>query len=301
VQLGINVVTQGPLALSLGTVTMAQAAEAAGADALWVDDHLLELDIPIDGYPYSPDGRPPWSADDDRLEALVACCFIAAATRRCRIGTAVLVVTQRNVLELAKQAATLDRLSHGRFVLGVGAGWNVAEIEALGYPAARRGERMDEMLDVLRECWSGRPAAFSGRHVQIPGHIVLHPRPVQQPGPPILVGGMNAAALRRAGQRGDGWLAIANVDEFDGAVLAEKLHEVGRHSAEAERPRPQAVLLLEASSGQERDVLAKIAEIASLGFDELVLTPPWDRGIDTAVEMIADASAKVKQQASGAR
>jgi alkanesulfonate monooxygenase SsuD/methylene tetrahydromethanopterin reductase-like flavin-dependent oxidoreductase (luciferase family) len=112
----------GAIINTLSPATMARAAEEAGADGVWVEDHLLVVDEPIDYFPYSDDGRLPWNPAAGRLEALIACAFIGAATKHCRVGTAVLVLPQRPVLELAVMATTLDRMTGGRLVLGVGAG-----------------------------------------------------------------------------------------------------------------------------------------------------------------------------------
>src|SRR5258705_13710749 len=145
-RIGAIVPNDGPLPLRIGLGGMAEAAERAGAESVWVSDHLLMVDGPTSRYPYSADGQQTWSNEIDYFEALACCAYMAAVTHDCRIGTAVLVLPQRNVLELAKVAASIDQLSGGRLVLGVGAGWNAAEMEALGYDFADRGRRFDEML-----------------------------------------------------------------------------------------------------------------------------------------------------------
>jgi probable F420-dependent oxidoreductase len=261
---------------------MAVAAEAAGADGLWVSDHLLMVDADTTDYPFSADGRPTWPADAPYLESLTCCSAMAAATSRCRVGTAVLVLPQRHVLELAKVAATIDVLSRGRLVLGVGAGWYRHEFEALGYSFERRGRRFDEMLEVLRSCWTGRPAAFAGRELQIPPGVVLEPRPAQPGGPPLLVGGTSPAALRRAALRADGWLGIAWVDRLDLDALARQVEELRRLRADA-----GATLKLHAAPEHAGELPAALERLAPLALDEVIVEPPWALGIDAACETIA--------------
>jgi len=213
---------------------------------------------------------------------------MAAVTRRCRIGTAVLVVPQRNVLELAKAVASIDRLSGGRFVLGVGAGWHSAEMQALGYDFRSRGKRLDEMLDVLRECWTGRPQPHTGELVEIPANIVLHPRPVKPEGPAVLVGGMSDPALHRAARRGAGWLALASADRFDAEVLRERWLTLERLRREQGRTEPfETALKLHASSALAGELPELALRARQIGFDEVIVEPPWELGTEVAGETIA--------------
>lgn len=207
-KVGVYVPVTGTLPNEIGVVRMGQLAEDAGADSLWVNDHIFMVEGGQSTYPFSQNGVPPWSTDTPWYECLTAASFLAATTSSCRIGTAVLILPQRNALELAKTSATLDVLSNGRLTLGVGAGWFAEEIEALGYNFETRGQRMNEMIEVLRRCWSGRPQPFEGSEIFVPEGLIFEPRPIQPGGPPILVGGMSRAALRRAATQGDGWLAF---------------------------------------------------------------------------------------------
>jgi probable F420-dependent oxidoreductase len=294
VRVGAIIPNAGPLPERLGLARMAAVAEAAGAESLWVSDHLLMVDADTRDYPFSGDGRPTWPADSPYLEALTCCSFIAAATSRCRIGTAVLVLPQRNVLEFAKTAATLDVLSGGRLVLGIGAGWYRDEYEALGYGFDSRGRRLDEMLDVLRACWTGRPPAFAGSEIQVPPGVVLQPVPSQPGGPPLLVGGMSPAALRRAALRADGWVGIAWVDRLDAGSLARRLDTFRRLRADAGADPSQAVLKLHARPDDASAIPAAIAALEPLGFDELIVEPPWALGHDAAAQTIQAARSAVE-------
>jgi probable F420-dependent oxidoreductase len=287
-RIGAIVPNDGLLPGEIGVGRMAQAAERAGAASLWVSDHLLMIDAPTSRYPYSPDGRQTWSNEIDYLEALTCCAYMAAVTRDCRIGTAVLVLPQRNVLELAKVLASIDRLSGGRFVLGVGVGWHSAEMQALGYDFGDRGRRLDEMLEVLSDCWTGRPAAYSGELVEVPANVVLHPRPVQPEGPPVLVGGMSDAALRRAGRRGAGWIALASAESFDADVLRERWLALERLRRENGRSGPcQTALKLHAAPALAGSLPELADRARHIGFDEVIIEPPWELGIEAAEETIA--------------
>jgi probable F420-dependent oxidoreductase len=289
VRLGVFVSNEGDHASRLGLTNMAVAAEEAGADGLWVSDHLLMLDEGTTEYPFSRDGVPPWDMTDHYYEALVCCAWIAAVTRRCRVGTAILVLPQRNVLEVAKMVATLDRLSSGRFVLGVGAGWYSAEMEALGYDFGSRGRRLDEMLEVLRDCWSGRPVSYDGTQIKIPDRIVLEPRPAQSSGVPLLIGGMSAVARRRAARHGDGWLAIAGAEDWDPELLSERFADVrGRRDG---REPFEFVVQLNADPTDTGRILEIAREAGEAGVDEIILEPPWLEGVEAAASMVADVKA----------
>jgi probable F420-dependent oxidoreductase len=295
-RIGAIVPNDGPLPERIGVGSMARAAERAGAASLWVSDHLLMIDAPTSRYPYSVDGRQTWSNETDYLEALTCCAYIAAVTRECRIGTAVLVLPQRNVLELAKVVASIDRLSGGRFVLGVGAGWHEAEMRALGYDFHSRGKRLEEMLDVLRDCWTGRPGPYAGQFVRVPQNVVLHPRPVEPAGPSLLVGGMSDPALRRAARRGAGWLALASAESFDGEGLSERLLALKRLRGEHGRMGPfETVLKLHASPSQADSLPELAVQARSMGFDELAVEAPWELGIEAAGETIAAVIAAARR------
>ncbi|MBS1882526.1 MAG: TIGR03619 family F420-dependent LLM class oxidoreductase [Actinobacteria bacterium] len=290
--IGAIVSNSGSAPAERGIAAMASAAERAGASSVWVSDHLLMVDEATTGYPYSDDGLPTWELDSDYYEALACVGAMAAATDRVRVGTAVLVLPQRNVLEVAKAAATLDQLSGGRLSLGVGAGWNASEFAALGQGFESRGRRFDEMLDVLHACWSGRPPAFEGAELEVPPGVVLSPPPAQPDGVPLLVGGMTKPARRRAATRGDGWLAIAFAEQWDGAELRRRFRDVAERRAQARPGRPfEMVLLLHGGEAMSGRVPALVAEAREIGFEEVIVEPQWDAGLDSACELIEEVVA----------
>jgi probable F420-dependent oxidoreductase len=168
-----------------GIISAATKAEELGFDAVFVNDHII-----VDGSPRSA----PWA---NTYDPLVALSFIAANTTRIGIGLSVLIVPYRNPIATAKALATIDRMSGGRLIAGIGAGWNEAEFNALGVPFHERGARTTEYLRVWQACWAPGEVSFAGRFVTFAG-MQVSPKPLQQPHPPIWVGGSSDAALRRA-------------------------------------------------------------------------------------------------------
>ncbi len=162
-------------------------------------------------------------------------------------------------------------------VFGIGAGWFAEEIEALGYGFRTRGQRTDEMIEVLRRCWTGRPRPFEGKEIIVPEGLVFEPRPAQPGGPPILVGGMSRAALRRAALRGDGWLAFQR-GELDPGKLAKLLETLENLRGEFGRlDEPFSYVMRLHSSPKIAPRLSEFAiQVQELGFDELIINPPWE-------------------------
>ena len=276
-KIGVQIPNNSDKPRQIGLTKMGRLAEDAGADSLWVNDHLLMVEGGRSPYPFTPDGAIPWPMDMPWYECLTAASFLAASTSRCRIGTSVLILPQRNVLELAKTSATLDALSGGRFVLGIGGGWFAEELEALGHRFETRGRRTDEMIEVLRRCWTGRPQPFEGEEIAVPEGLVFEPRPSQPGGPPILVGGMSRAALRRAALRGDGWLAFQR-EELDTSQLGDLLETLENLRGEAGRLEEpfSNVMRLHTSPGMASLLPEAAVRIQELGFDELIINPPWE-------------------------
>lgn len=213
--------------------------DEAGFDTLWVPEHVVQFDEYTSEYPYGSPGRQgvtrtrPEEGNRGTLgypDGLVLLAAAAQMSARLRFGTYVLILPERSPVVLARQLATLDHMTNGRFNLGVGVGWSQEEYEAIGVPFARRGARMDEYLDVLRELWTSDPTSFSGEFVDFPA-LRAYPKPKQSPHPPIYVGGQSKRGLRRAAEKGDGLLLYnlnlpdleIALDEFD-----RQLERVGR-------------------------------------------------------------------------
>jgi probable F420-dependent oxidoreductase len=209
-QLGFNLPISGPTSAARSLARIAQAGEAMGYDYLTLTDHVVLPDLSVPGYPYSESGEFLSNAPSERHELLTATAFVAAKTARIRLVLAVLVVPHRPAVLAAKMLSTIDVLSEGRLVVGIGAGWLKAEFDAVvTTPFAERGAVTDEYLEAFRALWTQEHARFDGRYTTF-ADLVFLPRPVQQPHPPIWVGGESGPSLRRAARFGDAWYPIGS-------------------------------------------------------------------------------------------
>ncbi len=209
-QLGFNLPISGPASAARSVTRIAQAGEAMGYDYLTLTDHVVLPDMSVPGYPYSESGEFLSAAPAERHEQLTATAFIAAKTSRIRLVLAVMVVPHRPAVLAAKMLSTIDVLSEGRLVVGIGAGWLKAEFDAVvTTPFAERGAVTDEYLEAFRALWTEEHARFAGRYTKF-GDLIFQPRPVQQPHPPIWVGGESGPSLRRAARFGDAWYPIGS-------------------------------------------------------------------------------------------
>ena len=216
-------------------VRFAQQAEALGFYCLTVADHVIvprDISVP---YPYTVDGKYPGTGY--HLETLMTMGFLAGSTKRIRFATSVMIAPYRNPIVTAKMLASLDVLSKGRVIVGLGVGWMKEEFENLNAPAyEERGKVTDEYIRAFRELWSSDNPKFNGKYCQF-SNIVFLPKPVQKPGIPIWIGGHSKQALRRAGELGDGWHPIGGVPTIplepedvkkDFALLAGYAQKAGR-------------------------------------------------------------------------
>jgi probable F420-dependent oxidoreductase len=239
---------------------LARLAEDLGYESLWAGEHVV---LP------SPRVAPaPLEPTDPIIDPLVWLAFVASATSRVRLGTGIIILPQRNPLVLAKQAASVDVLSQGRLILGIGAGYLEPEMSAIGVSMRERGTRTDEHLAVMRAIWTTPgPVSFHGRYSQFAG-IDAHPRPVQPDGPPIVVGGRSPAAHRRAVTSASGWYGfMLNAEATAGQVAALR-------SAEEAAPRPDHLGPLEISVTPAGPLDAEgVRTFADLGVDRLILHP----------------------------
>ena len=172
-------------------------------DSVRVLDRLLWPLYPTSKYPGNPTGQLP-AVMQNTYEPLTVLSFVAARTHRVALGTSVLVAPYRSPVVVAKMGATLDVLSGGRFILGLGAGWSADEFNTVGQSLSERHQRTDEYLRVLHELWTVEEPSFEGSYYRVPKSVFL-PKPVQKPRPPIWIGGNSRRAIRRAAELGDGW------------------------------------------------------------------------------------------------
>jgi probable F420-dependent oxidoreductase len=249
-----------PIADASFLVPFARHAEELGFDSLFLADHIVFPAHKREPYPYTASGAYPWDNDAVQLpEPLAVMAFLTGATTRLRVGTAVLVLPQRDPFLLAKQLATMDRLSGGRIELGIGAGWLRDEFELLGWGFDDRGPRTDEWIDVLRTLWRDQRASHHGANLSF-DDVRLTTHPVQPGGVPIIVGGHSAPALRRAGERGDGFLPAYNV-ESDPDAYTRHWRAVQDHAARAGREPGSVVLQGFGDTAAGRDHLAGLGAV----------------------------------------
>ncbi len=209
-QIGFNLPNSGPLSGVADMTKIATEGEAMGFDYLTMTDHVVLPDTKVPGYPYSESGEFYESSPTERHEQLIGMAYVAAKTTRVRLVAAVLVVPHRPAVLAAKMLATLDVLSGGRLVVGVGAGWLKTEFDAVvTTPFADRGAVTDEYIDAFRVLWTEPAPRFSGRFTNFDG-IVLEPKPIQRPHPPIWIGGESGPSVRRAARVGDAWYPIGS-------------------------------------------------------------------------------------------
>lgn len=212
------------------------AVEERGFESIWAPEHVVLFDQYDSQYPYSPNGKFPGGGDTGLLDPLTALTYLAAVTDRIRLGTAICLVPQRNPVYTAKYVADLDVLSGGRVEFGIGIGWLREEFDALNVPFAQRGLRTDEYLQIMESLWTEETSSFSGELYQL-SPCRMYPKPVQQPHPPVLVGGESDAAMRRAARFGQGWFTFNRLpDEFPEALqrLDSSLADVGRSRQDAD-------------------------------------------------------------------
>lgn len=214
-------------------VALAQAAEAAGFESIWTVEHTIVPAGYESAYPYDPSGKMAGGQFDiDLPDPLIWMAYVAAATSRIKLATGILILPQHNPVLAAKQIATLDYMSGGRILLGIGVGWLEEEFNVLGVPFSERGARTDEYIAVLRELWSADKPTFKGRFIKFEG-AYCRPQPVNK-SVPIIVGGHSAAAARRAGRLGDGFFPARGAPEELVAIARDAAEAAGRNPAELE-------------------------------------------------------------------
>jgi probable F420-dependent oxidoreductase len=186
-------------------IDFAQQAEQAGVESLWTFEHVV---VPLDyqsKYPYDKSGKMGAEPETNFVDPLVCLSAIAAATKTIRLGTGVNILSQANPMFIAKQAASLDFMSNGRFMLGVGIGWLEEEFKAMGVPFERRGARFDDYVQAMRKVWSGDVVEHKSDFIDWSG-FKSYPLPVQNP-MPIVIGGAQGKVYQRIAKYGDGWYA----------------------------------------------------------------------------------------------
>jgi probable F420-dependent oxidoreductase len=274
---GVAFANAGPFAEGPAAITNAQAIEAAGFDSLWTVEHVL---VPADYesiYPYSKAGKMPGGETVPIPDPLVWLAYLASATQDLLLATGIVILPQRNPAVLAKEVATLDRLSGGRVRLGIGVGWLEEEFDALGVPFAGRGARTDAYVAAMRALWTGEQIDLDdGYHVW--KRAISLPTPAAGP-VPIIVGGHSEPAARRAGRLGDGFFPGKGSNE----ELAH-LIEVMRRTAEDHGRDPDAI---EVTAGTRDlagpDPIGAVQALEAIGVHR-VIVPPLTYDANAAAE-----------------
>lgn len=281
---GLDVGIYGRLAMPEPVMTLAKLAEDMGFASVWVADHIAFPVSFASKYPYAKEGDFPSKLDDPLLEPLAVLGVLAGATKRVRLGTAVLVMAYRNPLLQARQLVTIDQMSGGRIVLGAGVGWLEEEFKVLGFHEfKRRGKATDEAIEIFKAIAKGGEVGFKGEIYNFEP-VYSAPGSVQRPHPPVMIGGIADPALKRVVRNGDGWLATAlGPDRLKGQL--DRLREL---CAEVGRPYESLSLVFkiflnigqvkrnqyderEPATGSVTEIIDDLKRIRDLGFGEIIV------------------------------
>jgi probable F420-dependent oxidoreductase len=264
-KIGLMFVNSGPFSNPALLGHLATTAEKAGVESLWTVEHVV---IPQDyksAYPYSTSGKIPGGEDIAIPDPLLPLAYVAAITKSIKLATGVLILPQRHPLYVAKEVATLDVLSNGRMIFGIGSGWLEEEFTSLGLDFHTRGARTNEAIEALRALWSSEPgSSYHGKHFNF-GPVKCFPKPVQKGGVPIHVGGHSTAAAKRAGRYGNGFFpAITDIPKLKEiiAIMRSEAQKAGRN--------PDAIEL--SSMGRAR--VDELKALQDIGIARVVIAPP---------------------------
>lgn len=257
-------------------IELVQAGEDAGFDSAWTVEHTVIPRDYVSSYPYSSDGRMADGKHDIPMpDPLIWMACMASVTSTIKLATGILIVPQHNPVLAAKQVATLDFMSKGRVLLGVGVGWLEEEFQAIGVPFADRGARTDEYIAAMRELWSAEEPNFNGEFVQFCG-VHCRPQPVNR-SVPIIIGGHSKAAARRAGRLGDGF--------FPARGASSELIELVKRSADAAGRDPNAIEITTSLP----DDLDELPAMAKAGVHRVLVPVSSMAGLATVIDGADDA------------
>jgi len=247
-------------------IGMAQLAEGVGFESVWTFEHVIVPNEYQSKYPYSADGKMAVTPETNFVDPLIALAAVAAQTQTIRLGTGVNILSQANPLYVAKQAASLDFVSNGRFELGVGIGWLREEFRAAGTPFERRGARFDDYVQAMRKVWSGETVEHASEFLDWTG-FKSRPTPVQNPFP-VVIGGSKGKAFERTARFGNGWFAPTGSPD----QLAPLLKELDRACADVGRERSE--IEVTAMWFANADDLSDVERYAELGVGRLIVPLP---------------------------
>jgi len=279
-KIGLMFANSGPFTNPDLFAHLVTTAEKVGIESIWTVEHVV---IPQDyksPYPYSTTGKIPGGEDVSIPDPLQPLSFAAAITKKLKLGTGILILPQRHPIYVAKETATIDQLSKGRLLLGIGSGWLAEEFQALGLDFHQRGAMTDESIKAMRALWNEGPTTFQGKHYNF-GPVKMFPKPFNKSGIPIIVGGHSPAAARRAGRFGDGFFpAIGEIPKLKElfAQMATEAQKAGRAATHIE---------LSCMGRAKPDVLKAFEDI---GITRVVVPPPaFDQeGLTRGLEKMAN-------------
>ena len=278
---GIMFANAGPFAYPEALANLARTAEESGIESIWAVEHVV---IPVgyqSKYPYDPSGKIQAPENVPLPDPLLSLAFAAGVTRKLRLATGILILPQRHPLYVAKEVATLDVLSGGRAILGIGIGWLKEEFDALGVSFADRAARTAETVRAMRSLWKDDPEPFEGKFFRWPA-LESNPKPVQRPGVPIVVGGHAESAARRAARWGDGFfpgLADTKTLQTLLGIVREECARVGR--------KPESIEVTAGRGLVDADGAKKLQD---LGVSRAIIPPPAfdEDGIRKGLHEFAD-------------
>ena len=285
-KVGLMYANAGPFAFPELLTHLATTAERVGVESIWTVEHVV---IPVgykSTYPYDPSGRIPAPEQMPIPDPLLSLTYAAAVTKKLRLATGILILPQRHPIYVAKEVATLDVLSHGRAILGIGVGWLEEEFDALGIPFAERGPRTAEMVRGMRSLWKDEAEPFNGKFYHW-GKLESHPKPVQKPGVPIVVGGHTELAARRAARYGDGFFpGVSDKEKLDWllGIVRDECKKIGRNPAEVEVSAGRAAPSVDGMKRLRDEGVARF----------MTAVPAFDpEGVTKGLEQLGDLIAKL--------
>jgi probable F420-dependent oxidoreductase len=262
---GLMYANAGPFSFPQMLTHLATTAERVGVESIWTVEHVV---IPVgykSAYPYDPSGKIPAPDQLPIPDPLLVLAYAAAVTMTLRLATGILILPQRHPLYVAKEVATLDVLSNGRAILGIGVGWLEEEFQALDIPFGDRAARTAECVRAIRSLWKDEPEPFAGKFFRW-NKLEMHPKPVQKPGVPIVVGGHTELAARRAARYGDGFFPGVTDDEklvwlLD--IMRDECKKLGRD--------PKTIEVTAGRTGATADAVKRLQD---LGVSRFMVPPP---------------------------
>ena len=288
---GVHLVAAGKMIEGEKIARVARRAEELGYDSLWVSDHIVFPTQLRSPYPYSPDGKLPLDPANPLLEPFTVLSYAAAVTKTIKLGTSVVIIPYRDPLVTAKIVSSLDVLSGGRFIFGVGVGWLDEEFRVLRQNLRDRAAQTREALLAMQACWTQDDPEFHGKFFDFSG-IKFAPKPRQKPHPPIWFGGNSMPALKRAVELGNGWHAVWQTPE----EVAEKTAILRNLSAKAGKNFANFALTINVNNRVPLTV-ENVKKYEAVGVSMMFIPRSFQADVDTMIENMEKFAKEVKEPA----